>query len=183
METKELAKQLGISHQLGNRYRRQGMPTDSLESAIAWRKANINPFRSKTGRINGNRGRKPTSTETVEVSSDMALLLHEVNNTQLDLETTDADLLFKNSRALREKSVALQAEAERQKFIGELVLKADVEKIVFERSRQFRDGLLSLSRRLAPELVGRDDISSIENQLNQEFRQILVHFAKLPVIE
>jgi len=55
METKELAKQLGISHQMANRYKAKGMP-DTLEDAIAWRRSNVNPFISKTGRIGGNTG-------------------------------------------------------------------------------------------------------------------------------
>lgn len=188
MEMKILAQQLGISHQLGNRYKRRGMATDSLEAAQAWIRANINPFRSKTGRINGNSGMKPVSAEIAEdsseiISSDMAELSREVNSTQLDLSTKNADVLFRNARALREKAAALQQAAEHEKFVGSLVEREHVERIVFERSRQFRDGLLSLSRRLAPELVGKDDISSIESKLNSEFRQILVQFSKLPVIE
>ncbi|NBQ69560.1 MAG: hypothetical protein EBU46_12335, partial [Nitrosomonadaceae bacterium] len=100
-----------------------------------------------------------------------------------DLETTDADELFKNSRALKEKSAALQAEAERQKFIGELVLKSDIEKIIFERGRQFRDGLIALSRRLAPELAGLTEITEIEQLLTREHRAVLMEFSRLPVIE
>ena len=51
MEMRILAQQLGISHQMTNRYKAKGMPTDSLESALTWRKKNIDPFRSKAGRI------------------------------------------------------------------------------------------------------------------------------------
>ncbi len=183
MEMKLLAQQLGISHQMANRYRRRGMPNDSLEVAKTWIKSNINPFRSKTGRIGGNSGMKPNSTEPAEVSSDMALLLHEVSNTQLNLDGNDADELFKNARALKEKTLAMQAAAEHERFVGALVEKAVVEKIVFERGRQFRDGLLGLSRRLAPELIGETNISVIESLLTQEFRRLLEQFAKLPVIE
>ena len=53
MEMRILAQQLGISHQMTNRYKAKGMPTDSLESALTWRKKNIDPFRSKAGRIGG----------------------------------------------------------------------------------------------------------------------------------
>ena len=183
MKTLELAKELNISVQMCNRLKRRGMPSDSLQSAIEWRKQNLDITQTKNWRIDGNQGKKTVSTEDVEVSSSMAELLHKVTDTQLNLDGSDADVLLRNARALKEKSLALQAEAERQKFIGELVLKEHVEKIVFERSRSFRDGLLALSRRLAPELVGKDDISAIESKLNSEFRQILFDFAKLPVIE
>lgn len=106
----------------------------------------------------------------------------DVISTQLDLETTNADELFKNSRALKEKSSALQAAAEHEKFIGELVEKSQIEKIIFERARQFRDGLMTCKRRVSPELAGAD-VNDIESILDREFRSLLESFAKLPVIE
>ncbi|MBX9916796.1 MAG: hypothetical protein E6Q59_01385 [Nitrosomonas sp.] len=190
MNKTELARQIGISRELLHRHAKRGCPVDSLESALLWRSKNLDPRQTKQGRITGNTGggkSKPGSrsqvNDTEVISSDMAELVHKVNESQLDLETTNADELFKNSRALKEKSAALQAEAERQKFIGELVLKSDIEKIIFERGRQFRDGLIALSRRLAPELAGLSGISEIEALLTKEHRTILVEFSKLPVID
>lgn len=110
-------------------------------------------------------------------------LTQEVNYQQLDLEIEDADVLFKNARALREKAAALQAAAEHDKFIGDLVEKSQVEKIIFERARQFRDGLVTLSRRLSPELSGLSGVSEIEALLTKEHRIILEAFSKLPIIE
>ncbi|MDP3279949.1 MAG: hypothetical protein U1D41_05740 [Nitrosomonas sp.] len=193
----ELARQIGISRELLHRHRQRGCPTDSLESALAWREKNLDHTQTKTGRILGNEGgkkRKPASqvnddsqvndSQIVSSSaSDMAELVHTVNETQLDLSGTDADILFKNSRALKEKAAALQAAAEHEKFIGELVLKSDVEKLIFERARQFRDGLVNLSRRLSPELTGLNDINKVEALLTKEHRLILEAFSKLPVIE
>jgi hypothetical protein len=110
-------------------------------------------------------------------------LIKQVNESQLDLETTNADELFKNSRALKEKSSALQAAAEHEKFIGDLVSKEVVEKIVFERARQFRDGMMICKRRVAPELTGLSGITEIESVLDREFRLLLDSFSKLPVVE
>jgi len=110
-------------------------------------------------------------------------LTAEVNKYQLDLDSDDADILFKNSRALKEKSAALQAAAEYDKFLGDLVEKSQVEKLIFERARQFRDGLSTLSRRLSPELAGLNDISKVEALLTKEHRLILEAFSKLPVVE
>lgn len=110
-------------------------------------------------------------------------LTAEVSYQQLDLETDDADVLFKNARALKEKASALQAAAEHAKFVGELVARDHVEKIVFERARQFRDGLLICSRRIAPEISGKEDVKQIEDILYKEFRLILEQFSKLPVVE
>ncbi len=188
MQTKELAKQLGISHQMANRYKAKGMPTDSLAAAIAWRKRNIHPFQSKTGRIGGNQGvrvkKQVSLTEASEDDRTIEELQADVNNSkQLNLDVENADELYKNSRALKEKALALQAAAEHEKFIGALVEKVYVEKVVFERGRQFRDGLMSLSRRLAPILVGLNSVVEAEKLLNSEFRNILEKFARLPVIE
>ena len=55
MKTIELATGLGISTQMTNRLIKQGMPRE-LESAIAWRKSNLQPFRTKSTRIGGNSG-------------------------------------------------------------------------------------------------------------------------------
>ncbi|SDX62221.1 hypothetical protein [Nitrosomonas oligotropha] len=41
MESKELAKLLGISHQMCNRLKKRGMPTNSLQNALEWRKRNL----------------------------------------------------------------------------------------------------------------------------------------------
>ncbi len=88
METKELAKQLGISHQMANRYKAKGMPTDSLESAIAWRKSNIDPFRSKTGRIGGNSGVKYQPKKNKGMSyPDIVKMVNELDDHEYKIVT------------------------------------------------------------------------------------------------
>lgn len=110
-------------------------------------------------------------------------LTGEVCATQLDLETTNSLELYNNARALREKAAALQADADYQKSIGKLVEREHVDKIIFERSRQFRDILMASSRRLAPELATITDIKQIEQLLEKEHRSVLDQFSKLPVVE
>jgi hypothetical protein len=110
-------------------------------------------------------------------------LKKEVNETQLDLETDNADELYKNSRALREKSAALQAAAEHDKYIGSLVSKEVIEKIMFERARTFRDSLLTSARRMSPLVAGKENISEIETLLTDEYKSLLVQFAKMPITE
>ncbi|WP_299078944.1 hypothetical protein [uncultured Paraglaciecola sp.] len=107
----------------------------------------------------------------------------EVNDTQLDLATKDADTLFKNSRALREKAVALQASADYDKSMSLLVSRELVEKIMFERARACRDTLITSARRMSPVIVGKTDISEVESLLNDEYRMILDNFARMPIIE
>ena len=110
-------------------------------------------------------------------------LKKNVNETQLDLETKNAKELFENSRALREKAVALRESAEYEKFIGELCKREDVEKFIFVRGRQFRGGLVGLARRMPPMLIGKTDVNEIERILADEFREILIGFSKLPMPE
>jgi len=110
-------------------------------------------------------------------------LTEEVNYHQLDLDTEDADVLFKNARALREKASALQAAAEHQRFIGSLIEREQVEKLIFERGRQFRDGLVSMSRRIAPMIAGNADITQIEKIISNEVRSTLEEFCKLPELQ
>lgn len=136
MTITELAKQIGISRELLHRQIRMGCPKDNLEDALIWRSKNLDLTQTKQGRITGNTGGKKSESVDSQVDhseiifSDLAELVHKVTETQLDLETNDADELFKNARALKEKSAALQIEAERQKYIGELVEKDVVEKII-----------------------------------------------------
>lgn len=110
-------------------------------------------------------------------------LTGEVCSTQLDLETKNSLELYNNARALREKAAALQADADYQKSIGKLVDRDHVDRIIFERSRQFRDILMACSRRVAPELATITDIKETEQLLEREFRSVLEQFSKLPVVE
>tara|TARA_R110002073_G_scaffold60006_1_gene150843 strand:- start:657 stop:827 length:171 start_codon:yes stop_codon:yes gene_type:complete len=50
---------------------------------------------------------------------------------------------------------------------------------MFERASQFRDGLMTCSRRIAPELAGMEDIKEIEVVLSREFRALLENFVKM----
>ncbi len=58
METKQIAPLLGISIQMVNKLKRRGMPCDSLESAIEWRRQNLDVTQTRSWRIDGNSGVK-----------------------------------------------------------------------------------------------------------------------------
>ena len=72
METKQIAPLLGISIQMVNKLKRRGMPTDSLESAIEWRRQNLDVTQTRSWRIDGNSGRKRTIVK--KESSDNELI-------------------------------------------------------------------------------------------------------------
>ena len=136
-----------------------------------------------TMKLHGVFRNRQAAQEKEELEKPIEELKTEVNSTQLDLETQDAETLFRNAKALKEKAMALQVAAEHEKFIGSLVEREQVEKLIFERGRQFRDGLMTLSRRLAPSVVGCESITEAEKLLNTEFRGILESFSKLPEVD
>jgi len=76
MQIKELSQLLGISRQMIFRLRKRGMPCDSLESAIEWRRQNLDVTQTKNWRIDGNSGVK---CKPVQVNATTkAIQPHEV---------------------------------------------------------------------------------------------------------
>ncbi len=182
MQTKKLAKLLGISHQLCNRHKKRGMPCDSLEAATEWRTNNLTFGRTKSSRVDSNPGKHTNETQVIN-EKPIEDFKQEVNATQLDLETKNPDILYKNARALRTKAEALQTTAEYEKFIDSLVPLADVEMLISVRAEQFLDCMTKCAHRIAPELASKTDISEVENLLSREHRALLESFANLPPIE
>ena len=136
-----------------------------------------------TMKLHGVFRNRQAAQEKEELEKPIEELKTEVNSTQLDLETQDAETLFRNAKALKEKAMALQVAAEHEKFIGSLVEREQVEKLIFERGRQFRDGLVSMSRRIAPQIAGNTDIPEIEKIIANEVRSTLEDFCKLPQLQ
>ncbi len=73
MTKTELAQKLGISRQMVYKLADMGMPLD-LQAAIRWREKNLNFFKTKAGRIDGNRGK---SREKIELSLDDLALIND----------------------------------------------------------------------------------------------------------
>ena len=164
---------------------KRGMPTSNLEAAAAWRKANIDPFRSKSGRIGGNSG---TRYEPIAYGGDdetgmLEAIKDDVIDSQLDLDGDNADEIFINARALREKSRALQAAARYRKFRDSLVEKAALEKIIAVRTQQFREGIAVTSRRIAEQVAGKESLAEAEAIMNNGIRAMLEGLANLPPVE
>jgi len=110
--------------------------------------------------------------------------LHDkVIESPVSLNQPNATLLLNNARALNEKVKVLQATAEHEKYMGTLVQLSKVERVMFDRGRNFRDSLMGAAKRLSPQVVDLNDINAVENLLTTEFRSLLEQFAKLPIIE
>ena len=90
---------------------------------------------------------------------------------------------YQAARTVREKYLALQAKLDYELSLGELVEKSVVEKILFERARQFRDGVTATSKRIAPLVIGKESLKEIESLIDAELTYMLDQFSKLPVIE
>lgn len=58
MNISALARSLNLSRQMVYKLAKQGMPVDSLEAAIDWRRRKLHPFQTKSGRFGGNSGVK-----------------------------------------------------------------------------------------------------------------------------
>lgn len=124
-------------------------------------------------------------TDTSDPRRDDVRRRHAKNSgrSTINEEKTSSGNSFQNARTVREKYLALQAKLDYEKNAGLLVEKKEVEKILFERARQFRDGVMATSRRIAPDVIGKESITEIESIVQKELRGMLEHFAKLPVIE
>ena len=102
-------------------------------------------------------------------------LKDKVNELQLDLDTQNADELFRNSRALKEKAQALAASLEYDLAMGKLVIRDDVHKAAFEASRMLRDKLQGLPQQAAPNLHGKTVIE-MQHILSDEINRLLTQF-------
>lgn len=69
MNKTELARELGISRQMLHRLAGKGMPTDSLDAAIKWRRENLDATQTKGWRMDGNPGVKRDEVDLSSVGS------------------------------------------------------------------------------------------------------------------
>jgi hypothetical protein len=74
MTKTELALRMGISRQMLYKLIDMGMPTD-LQAATEWRNQNLDFFKTKAGRIDGNRGGK--SREKIALSLDDLAVIND----------------------------------------------------------------------------------------------------------
>ncbi|MBS0497066.1 MAG: hypothetical protein JSR51_05375 [Proteobacteria bacterium] len=181
MTKTELAKKLGISRQMLYKLVDLGMPLD-LQAATEWRSKKLDFFKTKAGRIDGNSGGRAVSipsvsNETTGDTRSLEELQAAVDSaSQLNLDGTDADELYKNSRALKEKAQALAAKLELDLASGNVVVRDDVHKAAFEASRKLRDNLHSLCKQAAPNVIGMTAPEAIETYLRDEVDRMLQEF-------
>jgi hypothetical protein len=89
MQITDLARSLGISRQMVYKLRDKGMPTDNVQVAVEWRKRNIDPFRSKALRIDGNQGVKYQSPKVNKSASIRDRVYNEAGGRIFEETLTD----------------------------------------------------------------------------------------------
>jgi len=188
MKQHETAYNKGVHKSRSTQWKKDGRLVFSADGKFVL-VAESDELLKKTADMNGYANSLHAAAERAKINEKIAeektydQLKDEVCENQLSLDGTDADILFKNARALKEKSAALQSAAEYEAYIGELSPKKELETIIFERARQFRDGMMASKKKLAPNLSGLTNIKDIELLLDNEFRALLDKFAGLPEVE
>ena len=131
MKICDLSQGLGISRQMIGKLKKQGMPVDSLEAAIEWRNSNLNPFRSKTGRIDGNSGKPRVSTQDNNLSEK------ERNAIESTLEKTVPELYFQRIDWLASafKETGITANGEQLMEVQDILFSIYLEEIAYKLSR------------------------------------------------
>ena len=143
----ELAKALGLSKSRITAMKKDGMPTDSIEAALAWRKAWQNIARRKpTPRAHASEGRA---------------------------EKPGVEMSHNEARTRREIAEASMAEIKLGEMQGKYVVKAEVDSASFEIARALRDGLTNCARRIGADVAGLSDAVDCEAVIDREHRVLL----------
>lgn len=145
----EIACALGIDKGLVSRYRKQGMPTSSIEAARTWHRDNVRPMAG---------GLRAPSTDGAALNDHAAPDYHA-------------------ARARREHAEARIAELKQAELEGELIRVDAVRKAAAAALVAARETLLQAPARLAQQLAAEADPARIHELLMNEMRATLHHLA------
>lgn len=165
MMLKELAAALGVSAATVTRNAQDGMPTDSVEAARAWRAENCRariaaPRPGQAALLEGAAAAGPAS-----IAPDAPADAVKVED-------------YYVSRARREAAEASRAELALAELQGELVRAADVRASLARRAAAFREGLLQIADRLAAVLAAETDQARVHELLSGEIRTTLLQLTE-----
>lgn len=142
----DLAKALGVDPALITRYKRRGMPTDSVEAALAWKAANVR------ARVGG----KPAGDGKGDKSKG-----------------GDG---YGDHRARRERAEADRAELLAVREREQALLREPAERAIFEAFRGLRDAGFQAMRDVAPTVRDLAEVREIQLALEDALRQAFVSF-------
>lgn len=173
MNITDLARSLGLSRQMVYKLRDKGMPIDNIESANEWRRTSINPFRSKSLRIDGNKGvayKSPQVNKTVS-SKNEVYSVDEQRIFEKTLTDTVPNLYFERvdwlAAAMRDAGV--QITGAKVVEVQDNLFSTYLEELIYERfqiNSHFELPPLSLMRLDSPER--KEIIATLDKILSEE---------------
>ncbi|WP_281983001.1 hypothetical protein [Azonexus hydrophilus] len=151
-----IARSLGLSGAAITKLKKQGMPVDSVEAALAWREQRLNIA-----------ARKPTPGARQKPMPGLA----QPAPAFAPVATLDEDhAAARTRREIAEANLAEMREAEER---GELVRVAAVKSMLAKVISSTRDSLLQLPSRLAQVLSAEQDPNRVRDLLDAEIHQAL----------
>ena len=155
----DIARALGISPARVTALKARGMPTCSVEAAAAWRTLHLREHVHR--RTASGRAQPPASVPAAAAAQAPAPSAGHVSYTE----------------AKRREAIARAtlAELEVRERAGELVRADEWSAALARRVVQFREGLLQLPARLAPELAAASDQATVYRLLEDGLHQALAH--------
>lgn len=140
-----MAEGLGCDPALVTRYRRRGMPMDSIDAALAWKRRHVRQ------RISGDGAGAAAPPAVEEESSDP----------------------YWSSRARREAAEADLAELKLRELRGELLRREVMERVVGEQAARTKEAVLQIKGRISPLLAAESDVLKVTAMLDAELRAAL----------
>ena len=154
-----IARSLGLSGAAITKLKKQGMPVDSVESALAWREQRLNVAARKP--TPGARQKPVPGYEPARPARPAFV----------PVATPDEDhAAARTRREIAEANLAEMREAEER---GELVRVAAVKSMLAKVISSTRDSLLQLPSRLAQVLSAEQDPNRVRDLLDAEIHQAL----------
>ena len=158
MSLSQLGLALGISKQAVSKAVAKGMPTDSIESAKAWRLANLDVSRLKAARL------------TVDGEG----MGSEVGSSEREVPV-DTDE-YRRLRTDRERIRKTRELIELEELRGSLLNLAEAKRLAFTAFRSLRDAVLNVPARVKDACAAESDALSIERLLDAELCAALASF-------
>lgn len=176
-----LAKALGLTEGRVSQLKAQGMPTDSVAAAQAWRETQQN--------IAARKRNPPPCAEPAGLADAApwvppADLLRVLPGDAFPPLGADAfgDEDFQMARTRREIAEANLAEMREAELQGKLIRVEAIRAAWARRVAATRDALLQIPHRVAPVLAAEDDLDRIGRVLDDELRQALAELSRAEVV-
>lgn len=157
----QLGAAFGISKQAVAALSKKGMPTDSVESARAWRTANLDVSR-------------------VKVAPGESTGRSDIGDGPDDAPVTGNDKSASDYRAARSEREQIKRDRERLELLKEQGRSVDVgeaSRLAFTKFRQLRDLLENIGSAVAPDVAGKTDLVEIERIYAEALGRVLAHVA------